>query len=174
MNSILSKNNISRIVDRIAYGIVEKCIPPKEIAFIGLRTRGEHIANRIKKKVEDITSLQIPSGIMDITLYRDDLNKLESNPVVKETLINFDIHNKIIILVDDVLNTGRTIRAALDQIMDFGRPKSVKLVVLIDRGGRELPIQADFTGKKIDPVSENKKIEVRLIEIDNDEGVFLS
>ncbi|MCK4809892.1 MAG: bifunctional pyr operon transcriptional regulator/uracil phosphoribosyltransferase PyrR [Candidatus Omnitrophica bacterium] len=170
---ILSKDDIKRILHRLAHQILEKTPNPKELILIGIQTRGVYLAQRLKEIIKEIKNIEIPLGILDITLYRDDLTAVGDVPLVKETKINFDLNTKIVILVDDVLFTGRTVRCALDEIMDFGRPRRIEFLVLIDRGYRELPIRADFVGKNI-PTSKNELVELRLEEIDkNDEVVIL-
>ncbi|HBG62075.1 MAG: bifunctional pyr operon transcriptional regulator/uracil phosphoribosyltransferase [Omnitrophica WOR_2 bacterium GWF2_38_59] len=163
---VMDKENIRRAISRIAHEILEKNKGTKDLCMIGIRTRGAVLAERIKESIKQIEGVEIPSGILDITLYRDDLTLVATQPVVHETKISFDITDKKIILVDDVLFTGRTIRAALDAIIDFGRPASIQLAVLIDRGHRELPIRADYVGKNI-PTSLNQVVEVILKESDN-------
>jgi pyrimidine operon attenuation protein/uracil phosphoribosyltransferase len=143
-----------------------------DLVIIGIRIRGETLAARLQKRLEKLYGCKIPLGILDITLYRDDFSTLSSQPVVHETELPFDVTGKKIILVDDVIFTGRTIRAALDQIIDFGRPKLVRLVVLVDRGWREYPIQPDFVGLKVD-ISADEIVQVRLNEIDGEEKVLL-
>lgn len=170
---LLSSQDIKRILYRLAHQVLEKTPQPKSLVLLGIQTRGVYIAQRIKKIIKEIENVELPLGILDITLYRDDLTAIGPSPLVKETKINFDINNKVVILIDDVLFTGRTIRAALDEIMDFGRPNRVELLVLIDRGYRELPIRADFVGKNI-PTSQTELVEVRLEEVDGkDEAVIL-
>src|SRR3989339_666930 len=163
---VMDKENIRKAISRIAHEILEKNKGTKDLCMIGIRTRGAVLAERIKESIKQIEGVEIPSGILDITLYRDDLTLVATQPVVHETKISFDITDKKIILVDDVLFTGRTIRAALDAIIDFGRPASIQLAVLIDRGHRELPIRADYVGKNI-PTSLNQVVEVILKESDN-------
>lgn len=163
---IVDGAGLNRIITRMAHEIIEKNQGAKELCVIGIRTRGVYIAQRLIKIIKDIENIEVPFGILDITLYRDDINSIEKQPMVKETEIPFDISNKKIILVDDVLFTGRTTRAALDAIMDFGRPKYIQLAVLIDRGHRELPIQADFVGKKVFTTLK-ELIEVNLKETDD-------
>jgi pyrimidine operon attenuation protein/uracil phosphoribosyltransferase len=157
---------------RISAEIVEKLGPRDEFAIIGIRRRGVHIAKRLCHKLDAILKRRIPIGILDITLYRDDLTTISNRPMLRETLIDFDVNNLSLVLVDDVLYTGRTVRSALDGIVDLGRPRRVQLAVLIDRGGRELPIQADYVGKHIQ-TAEDEIVEVRLIEEDQDEQVVL-
>jgi pyrimidine operon attenuation protein/uracil phosphoribosyltransferase len=163
---ILSGDDIRRTIQRLTHQILEKNSKVSELGLIGIQTRGVYLARRIQATIKQIENQEPPLGLLDITLYRDDLASGELKPVVKETSIGFDINDKEIILVDDVLFTGRTIRAALDEIMDFGRPKRVELLVLIDRGHRELPIRADFVGKNI-PTSGNEVVEVKFQEIDS-------
>ncbi|MFH1768122.1 MAG: bifunctional pyr operon transcriptional regulator/uracil phosphoribosyltransferase PyrR [Candidatus Omnitrophota bacterium] len=169
----LAEGDVKRILYRLAHQVLEKTPDPRELIILGIQTRGVYLAQRIKKIIKEVDNVDVPLGILDITLYRDDLTAIARSPLVKETKINNDINGKVVILIDDVLFTGRTIRAALDEIMDFGRPRGVELLVLIDRGHRELPIRADFVGKNI-PTSKTDLVEVRLKEIDkNDEVVLL-
>jgi pyrimidine operon attenuation protein/uracil phosphoribosyltransferase len=160
------------VLARMSAEIVEKLGPQSEFAIIGIRRRGVYLAQRLCNKVEAILKRPVPIGILDITLYRDDLTTISNRPTLRETLIDFDINGLILVLVDDVLYTGRTIRAALDGIVDLGRPKRVQLAVLIDRGNRELPIQADYVGKHIE-TAEDETVEVRLMEEDGEERVIL-
>jgi pyrimidine operon attenuation protein/uracil phosphoribosyltransferase len=169
---LMTAAEIDLVLARISAEIVEKLGPRNEFAIIGIRRRGVPLAQRLCRKLEAILKRPIPFGILDITLYRDDLTTISNRPMLRETLIDFDIHNLSLILVDDVLNTGRTIRAALDGIIDLGRPKRVQLAVLVDRGLRELPIQADYVGKHIQ-TSEDETVEVRLEEEDKEERVVL-
>ena len=170
---VMSAAEIDLALARIAAEIIEDLSPRDDFAFIGIRRRGVHIAERIRAKVEATLRRPILSGILDITLYRDDLTTVASHPMLRETSIDFDINNLSLVLVDDVLYTGRTIRAALDGLVDLGRPKRVQLAVLIDRGHRELPIQADYVGKYIQ-VEEGELVEVRLNEEDGEERVILT
>lgn len=163
---IMNKEKIGEILKKMAEEI--KKIGIDDVVIIGIKRRGAILADRIKK----ILSKDIPVGYLDITLYRDDFSKIGANPVVGSTEILFDIDDKKVILVDDVLYTGRTVRAALDALIDFGRPKFVKLFVLVDRGHRELPICADFAGEKVD-IKEDEMIEVRLKEIDKVDEVVI-
>ena len=169
---ILSKEDIRRVLYRLTHQILEKNPSPHQLAIIGIQTRGVYLAQRIRRIIKEIEGIEVPLGILDITLYRDDLTVIGQAPLVKETKIDFDVKDKVIILVDDVLFTGRTVRAALDEIMDFGRPKRIELLILIDRGHRELPIRADFVGREIS-TSEGELVEVRLKEIDNKEEVVV-
>ena len=168
MNSatkIMDKDNIRRALTRIAHEILEKNKGVEDLCLIGIRTRGAILAERIQECIKQIEGHALPVGILDITLYRDDLTMVATQPLIHETLINFDITGRKIILVDDVLFTGRTIRAALDALIDFGRPANIQLVVLIDRGHRELPIRADYVGKNI-PTSLDQNVQVVLEEVD--------
>lgn len=169
---VMSAEEIDLVLARMSAEIVEKLSPQDEFAIIGIRRRGVHLAKRLCRRIEAIVKRSIPFGILDITLYRDDLTAVSNRPMLRETLIDFDIENRSLVLVDDVLYTGRTIRAALDGIIDLGRPKRVQLAVLVDRGLRELPIQADYVGKHIQ-TTEEESIEVRLEEEDQEERVVL-
>lgn len=166
-SQLMDKEAIRRAVLRITHEILEKNKGTADLCIIGIRTRGAVLAERVSKAIQDIEGAKVPFGILDITLYRDDLTTIDTQPVVHETQIGFDISGKKIILVDDVLFTGRTIRAALDALIDFGRPANIQLAVLIDRGHRELPIRADFVGKNI-PTSKTQNVQVLLQE--NDKG----
>jgi pyrimidine operon attenuation protein / uracil phosphoribosyltransferase len=170
---IMAKAEIAITVKRLALEIVEKNHGTKDLVIIGIRTRGVFLAERIAAEIKKISKKTIPIGVLDITLYRDDFTSLAEMPVVKETQIPFVIDDKKIILVDDVLFTGRTIRAALDEIIDFGRPQSIQLAVLVDRGHRELPIQADFIGKAF-KTALTEMISVNFQEIDNNDQVTLN
>jgi pyrimidine operon attenuation protein/uracil phosphoribosyltransferase len=169
---LMTAAEIDLVLARISAEIVEKLSPEDEFAIIGIRRRGVHIAQRLCNRIEAILKHPIHIGILDITLYRDDLTTVSNRPLLRETLIDFNIENLSLVLVDDVLYTGRTIRAALDGIIDLGRPKRVQLAVLIDRGGRELPIQADYVGKHVQ-TAENETVEVRLNEEDGEERALL-
>lgn len=142
------------------------------IALVGIQTRGVYVSQRISAEIKNITKKTVPLGVLDITLYRDDVNSISHQPIVKETKIPFDVTEKDVILVDDVLFTGRTIRSAIDAIIDFGRPKTIKLAVLVDRGSRELPIQPNFVGKNF-PTSKKELICVNLEEADKMDSVVL-
>jgi pyrimidine operon attenuation protein / uracil phosphoribosyltransferase len=169
---LMTAAEIDLVLARIAAEIVEKLSPEDEFAIIGIRRRGVHLAQRLCRKVEATLKRAIPFGILDITLYRDDLTTVSNRPMLRETLIDFDINNISLVLVDDVLYTGRTIRAALDGIIDLGRPNKIQLAVLVDRGLRELPIQADYVGKHIQ-TAEDETVEVQLMEEDQEERVVL-
>ncbi len=169
---VLDEEQIARSLTRIAYEILENNKGSQKLAVVGIRTRGEHLAKRIVDKIEEIEKRKVPMGVVDITLYRDDLSHTPEQPTVRGTDLPFNVDAVTIILVDDVLYTGRTIRAALDAIIDFGRPKSVQLAVLVDRGHRELPIRPDYVGKSI-PTSKNESVRVRIREEDGEDGVVV-
>ena len=172
MKRILGSEDIRRTLYRLTHQVLEKNPNIKELVVIGIQTRGVHLAKRVQSLIKDLEGIDVPLGVLDITLYRDDLTAIGPKPLVKETRIGFDLSDKTVILIDDVLFTGRTARAALDEIMDFGRPKSIQFLVLIDRGYRELPIRADFVGKNI-PTSREELIEVKLKEIDGNDEVIV-
>ena len=163
---------IRRALIRIAHEITEKNRGVENVALVGIRTRGVPLAARIAEEIQKIENVSVPTGSLDITLYRDDLTTMGYNPVIHGTEIDFDVTGKHIVLVDDVLYTGRTIRAALDALIDMGRPKSIQLAVLIDRGHRELPIRADYAGKNV-PTSRKETIEVALQEEGKTDEVIL-
>lgn len=169
---IMEREAIEKALMRISHEILEKNKDIKDLAIVGIRNRGAHLARRIADNINEIKKTQIPVGILDITLYRDDLTEVAEQPRSRETEIDFDVSVKNIVLVDDVLYTGRTIRCALDEIIDFGRPYCIQLAVLIDRGHRELPIRADYVGKNI-PTSQKEVIEVRLKECDGVDEVVI-
>lgn len=170
---VLDKDTLNRSLMRIAHEILEKNRGTSSLCLIGIRNRGAFLAKRLADCIEKIDKVAVPVGILDITLYRDDLTLIDSQPLVRKTEIGFDISDKNLILVDDVLYTGRTVRSALDALIDLGRPKSIQLAVLVDRGHRELPIRADYAGKNI-PTSKNETVEVRLEEVDGkDEAVII-
>lgn len=161
----MNKQDIDRTLLRISHEIIEKNKGVQDLGIIGIKTRGEYLARRISENIYNIEKRTIPVGVLDITLYRDDLKQKQPNAIVMKTEIPFQILDKKILLVDDVLYTGRTIRAAMDAIVDMGRPKCIQLVVLIDRGHRELPIRADYVGKNV-PTSHRELVKVKLNEID--------
>lgn len=170
--SIMDADGIRRALIRIAHEITEKNKGVEKVALVGIRTRGVPLAARIAEEIQKIENVKVPTGSLDITLYRDDLTTMGYNPVIHGTEIDFDVTGKHIVLVDDVLYTGRTIRAALDAIIDMGRPSSIQLAVLIDRGHRELPIRADYAGKNV-PTSRRETIEVTLQEEGKEDEVIL-
>lgn len=169
---IMDTARIKRALSRLASEIVEENQGAKDLYIVGIRRRGVPLAERLVEKIEQLEGVRPIFGVLDITLYRDDLSTVGANPIVNRTELDADVDDKIIVLVDDVLYTGRTIRAALDQLMDFGRPRKVQLAVLVDRGKehRELPIHADFVGKTV-PTKKSEIIKVLLKEYDEDEGV---
>jgi len=169
---VLDQPGIERALNRISHEILERNSGAKEIAFVGIRTCGVHLARRLVKKITEIDGIEIPLGLLDITLYRDDLATKREKPILKKTEIPFSIAQKNIILVDDVLFTGRTIRAAMDGLVDFGRPRAIQLAILVDRGHRELPIRADYVGKNI-PTSIFEKVKVLLEEEGEEDRVVL-
>jgi len=169
---VLDARGVERALARVTHEILERNKGVDDLVFIGVRSLGVHIAERLASKAAAIEGVRVPSGIIDITLYRDDLNRAAQQPEVKGTDIEFPIDDRQVVLVDDVLYTGRTVRAALDALMDFGRPRSVQLAVLIDRGHRELPIRADYVGKNL-PTASNESVEVRLKERDGTDEVLL-
>jgi len=169
---LMSASEIERTLVRLAHEIVEKNDGSENLGLIGIKRRGVPLAQRLARLIETIEKRPIDTGVLDISFYRDDLTTAGPRPVVTAGEIGFDVNGRDIILLDDVLYTGRTIRAALDALFDHGRPKSVQLLVLIDRGHRELPIQATYTGRTI-PTSSREIIEVKLREIDDDEQVLL-
>jgi pyrimidine operon attenuation protein/uracil phosphoribosyltransferase len=169
---VLDEQQMERALARIAHEILEHNKGTENLAFVGIRSRGVDIAARLAAKVADIEGTRVPTGIIDITLYRDDLTRSAEQPTVKGTDIRFPIDDRHVVLVDDVLYTGRTVRAALDALMDFGRPESVQLAVLVDRGHRELPIRPDYVGKNL-PTAQQELVEVRLREHDGRDEVVL-
>lgn len=169
---ILDSDGIHRAIVRIAHEILEHNRGTKDIALAGIRTRGVFLAQRLQKQIQEIERVELPMGVIDITLYRDDLEEIGPLPLVRETQIGFEIDKKIIVLVDDVLYTGRTARAAIDAVLDFGRPKAIQLAALIDRGHRELPIKADYVGKNI-PTSLEEEVVLRLTEGDSVDEVVV-
>lgn len=169
---LMEDSHIERSITRIAHEILESNKGANNIGVVGIRTRGEELGRRLVRKINEIDNVEVPFGVVDITLYRDDLGQGEEQPLIRGTSIPFHVDDYHVILVDDVLFTGRTVRSALDAVVDFGRPKSVKLAVLCDRGHRELPIKADYVGKNI-PTEKNEFVRVHLKPIDEEEGVFI-
>lgn len=170
---MLSEEQISRCLSRISYEIIEKGNDTEKIAIVGIKTGGEHLGLRIHDRIEEILGKKnIPFGVIDITLYRDDLSHSSSHPILRGTDLPFSIEGARIVLVDDILYTGRTVRAALDALIDFGRPRCVELAVLADRGHRELPIRADYVGKNV-PTNALDFVRVRLAEEGYTDGLYL-
>ena len=174
MPQVMDADRMARALTRIAHEIVERNRGTSDLALVGIRTRGVPLARRVAATLKEITREDVPTGALDITLYRDDLMRhaVGPQPLVRRTEIPFSIDAKRILLVDDVLYTGRTIRSALDAVIDFGRPRSIQLIVLVDRGHRELPIKADYVGKNL-PTSRRQSVQVRLQEIDGEDEVLL-
>lgn len=170
---VMDPGQIDKALVRIAHEIAENNRDVGDLAIVGIRTRGALLAQRLAEKMRTIVKKDLPVGALDITLYRDDLTAVAEQPVVHKTEIDFDIHDKVIILVDDVLYTGRTIRCALDALIDFGRPKCIQLAVLVDRGHRELPIRADYAGKNI-PTSQKETVQVKIKETDGVDEVVIA
>ena len=172
MAKLMDKDEIRRVLLRLSHQILEKNPEMEDLVVIGIHRRGVTLAERISKMVEEIKGRKLPTGTLDITLYRDDLTRIAYQPVVRNTNILFPIDDKKVVLVDDVLYTGRTVRAAIDALLDFGRPKKIELMVLIDRGHRELPLRADYVGKNI-PTSSEEMVEVRVEELDGTDEVLI-
>jgi pyrimidine operon attenuation protein/uracil phosphoribosyltransferase len=174
MPEVMDADRMSRALTRIAHEILERNRGLGEVALVGIRTRGVPIAKRLARTLKEINGDDVPTGALDITLYRDDLmrNAVGPQPLIRKTEIPFSIDDRKILLVDDVLYTGRTIRAALDALIDYGRPRAIQLVVLVDRGHRELPIKADYVGKNV-PTSLKQSVQVRLQEIDGTDEVVI-
>ncbi|MGM0421011.1 MAG: bifunctional pyr operon transcriptional regulator/uracil phosphoribosyltransferase PyrR [Bacillota bacterium] len=170
---LADKADIDRALTRIAHEIIEKNKGCQDVALVGIRTRGVPLAERLSNKITEIESAEVLSGQLDITLYRDDLSQISHQPIVHNTEIPFDINDKIVVLVDDVIYTGRTVRAALDALIDLGRPAAIQLAVVVDRGHRELPIRADFVGKNI-PTSKDEVISVKLQEVDGKDEIVIA
>lgn len=170
---IMDARKIRRAVQRMTTEIIERNRNLKNLVIVGIRTRGIYLGKRISKLIKDLEKIDIPVGVLDITLYRDDFSELEAQHMVKKTEIKFAVAKKDILLVDDVLFTGRTIRAAMDSLIDLGRPKTIQLLVLIDRGHRELPIRADHVGKFL-PTSKREIVQVCLKEIDKSDEVLIT
>lgn len=170
---VMDARKIKRSIQRMTTEITERNRNLKNLVIIGIRTRGVHLAKRVNKLIKTLEEVDVPIGVLDITLYRDDFSELEGQHMVKKTEIDFSVAKKDILLVDDVLFTGRTIRAAMDSLIDLGRPKTIQLLVLIDRGHRELPIRADYVGKVL-PTSKREIVQVHLKEIDETDEVLIT
>lgn len=169
---ILDRDKIDRTLARIAHEIVERNRSADELALVGIQTRGVPLANRLAEKIGQMESVSVPVGLLDINLYRDDVGLTQDHPVLRRTEIPFRVQGRTIVLVDDVLFTGRTIRAALEALIDLGRPRAIQLAVLVDRGHRELPIRADYVGKNV-PTSLTERVEVHLVEVDGEDAVLI-
>lgn len=169
---IMSVDDIRRAISRISHEIIEHNSGPSGIVICGIRTRGQFLAERVVQKIHEIEGVEVPLGVLDITLYRDDLQTIAKQPVVRSTEIPVSIVDRHVVLVDDVLYTGRTIRAAMDEVIDFGRPKTIQLAVLVDRGHREFPIRADYVGKNV-PTSQLEVVKVQFEEVDGVDSVVV-
>ena len=171
-SKILDESHVARIISRISHQIIERNQGMASLVLLGVRTRGVPLARRIAGRIGEIEGGAVPVGELDITLYRDDLSTNQDQPTVRPTDLPFSVQGKTVILIDDVLFTGRTVRAAMDAVIDLGRPKNIQLAVLVDRGHRELPIRADFVGKNV-PTSINEIIQVKLVESDGIDEVLI-
>ena len=169
---VLDADGLRRTINRLSHEVVEKNKGVQDVVLVGIRTRGEFLAHRVAKKIAEIENVNVQVGVLDITLYRDDLRGRLDQPELKSTEILFNIRGKVIVLIDDVLFTGRTIRSALNALMDLGRPSVIQLLVLVDRGHRELPIKADFVGKNV-PTAREQEVQVALTETDEEDAVYL-
>jgi pyrimidine operon attenuation protein/uracil phosphoribosyltransferase len=170
---VMDIRKMKRAIHRMTTEIIERNRNLKNLVIVGIRTRGIYLGKRISKLIKEMENVDIPVGVLDITLYRDDFSKIEAQHMVRKTEIDFSVAKKDILLVDDVLFTGRTIRAAMDSLIDLGRPKTIQLLVLIDRGHRELPIRADYVGKSL-PTSKRELVQVKLKEIDHSDEVLIT
>ncbi|MFQ5745541.1 MAG: bifunctional pyr operon transcriptional regulator/uracil phosphoribosyltransferase PyrR, partial [Acidobacteriota bacterium] len=170
--TIMDAEQIDRALSRMAHEIVERNGGSRDLVLVGIRTRGVPLSERITDKIEAFEGTRVPTGSVDITLYRDDLSQIAPNPVVQATELSFGLEDSTVVLVDDVLFTGRTVKAAFDVLTDYGRPRAIQLAVLIDRGHRELPIRADFVGKNV-PTSLREIIEVRCEPVDGEDRILL-
>ncbi|GGR53603.1 bifunctional protein PyrR [Deinococcus seoulensis] len=169
---ILTADEVRRALTRIAHEIIERNKGAENLALIGVHTRGIPLARRLAEKLSTLEGVDVPTGMLDITLYRDDLSEVAQQPIIRETQVPFDLRDRRVILVDDVLYTGRTVRAALDALIDLGRPAGIQLAVLVDRGHRELPIRADYVGKNL-PTAASEVVKVKLQETDEVDSVEL-
>lgn len=169
---ILTPDEVRRALTRIAHEIIERNKGAENLALIGVHTRGIPLARRLAEKLSALEGVDVPTGMLDITLYRDDLSEVAQQPIIRETQVPFDLRDRRVILVDDVLYTGRTVRAALDALIDLGRPAGIQLAVLVDRGHRELPIRADYVGKNL-PTAASEVVKVKLQETDGVDSVEL-
>ena len=169
---IMDEKGINRSITRLSHEIIERNKGALEIVLVGIHTRGVPLAEKIASKIKEIEGIDVEVGSLDITLYRDDLSEVHHDPLIKKSQIGIDINDKNVVLVDDVIFTGRTVRAAMDALIDIGRPKTIQLAVLIDRGHRELPIRPDYIGKNV-PTARKEVIGVHLVEIDKDNEVVI-
>ncbi len=170
---ILDETAMNRALTRIAHEIIERNKGIQDVVLVGIKTRGVPLAQRLAMKIQQYEGQEIPVGVLDITLYRDDLSQKSEQPIVNSTNVPFDVNGKIVVMVDDVLFTGRTARAAMDALIDLGRPKAIQLAVLVDRGHRELPIRADYVGKNV-PTSRSEKVCVYVSEVDGVNKVIIA
>ncbi len=170
MSVLMGADDVRRAIARIAHEIVERDSDPHRIALVGIRSRGDVLASRLRAAIRANEGVDLPLGILDITLYRDDLTRVGNSPIVRTTEIGFPVDDRVVVLVDDVLFTGRTIRAAMDALVDYGRPQAIRLAVLVDRGHRELPIRADHVGKNL-PTQPRDDVRVHLVEVDGRDEV---
>jgi pyrimidine operon attenuation protein / uracil phosphoribosyltransferase len=170
--TILAPDDVRRALTRIAHEITERDKGVDDVALVGIADRGDHLARRLAGEIERIEGVAVPVGVLDITFYRDDIGLRAEAPEVHETAIAFDVSGKVVVLVDDVLFTGRTIRAAMDALMDLGRPRAIQLAVLVDRGHRELPIRPDYVGKNV-PTSRTDDVRVLVEELDGEDAVVV-
>ena len=169
---VLDADGLRRTINRLSHEVVENNKGVQDVVLVGIRTRGEFLAHRVANKIAEIEKMNVQVGVLDITLYRDDLRGRLDQPELKSSEILFDIRGKVIVLIDDVLFTGRTIRSALNALMDLGRPSEIQLLVLVDRGHRELPIKADFVGKNV-PTARGQEVQVAMAEADEEDAVYL-
>lgn len=169
---LMDADQMKRALSRIAHEIIERNKGIEHVALVGIRRRGIPLAQRLAARLKDFEGREVPVGTLDITLYRDDLTELAELPVVHKSEVNFKLPGRVVVLVDDVIYTGRTVRAAMDALLDIGRPAAIQLAVLVDRGHRELPIRPDYVGKNV-PTSRRERVEVNVVEIDDDDFVAL-
>jgi pyrimidine operon attenuation protein/uracil phosphoribosyltransferase len=172
LRPLMDRTDVGRALTRIAHEISEREGGPDGLVLVGIADRGDHLAGRLAAEIERIEGVAVPVGVLDITFYRDDIGMRAEAPEVHETRIGFDLTGRTVVLVDDVLYTGRTIRAAMDALMDLGRPRRIRLAVLVDRGHRELPIRPDFVGKNV-PTSDDDQVRVMVSELDGEDGVLV-